>query len=147
MAVVVGQYFVADNSSLRVLSDYALGLSIPMQMGTNTFFQNYDSVAQLKSNVTLLLRTRQGERLNQPLFGTKLHRILFEPNDDEMNDKITEAIETAVRYWIPELTVSNIEIDQSNEMKDKNEVGVKISFTAKGINAGFDVDFSINNNS
>lgn len=147
MAVVVGQYFVADNPSLRDLSDYALGLSIPIQMGTNTFFQNYDSVAQLKSNVTLLLRTRQGERLNQPLFGTKLHQVLFEPNDEEINDKISHAIETAVRYWIPDLSVSNIQIDQSNEMKDKNQVGVKISFNAKGMNAGFDVDFSINNNS
>jgi phage baseplate assembly protein W len=147
MAVIVGQYFAASNPSLRDLSDYALGLDIPMQMGTNTFFQNYDSVAQLKANVTLLLRTRQGERLNQPLFGTKLHQVLFEPNDDEINDKISEAIETAVRYWIPDLSVSNIQIDQSNEMKDKNQVGVKISFNAKGMNAGFDVDFSINNNS
>jgi phage baseplate assembly protein W len=146
MAVIVGQYFAASNPSLRDLSDYALGLSIPMQMGTNTFFQNYDSVAQLKANVTLLLRTRQGERLNQPLFGTKLHQVLFEPNDDEINDKISEAIETAVRYWIPDLSVSNIQIDKSNEMKDKNQVGVKISFNAKGLNAGFDVDFSINNN-
>jgi hypothetical protein len=55
MAVVVGQYFVASNPSLRELSDYALGLDIPMQMGTNTFFQNYDSIAQLKANVTFLL--------------------------------------------------------------------------------------------
>ncbi len=147
MAVVVGQYFVASNPSLRELSDYALGLDIPMQMGTNTFFQNYDSIAQLKANVTFLLRTRQGERLNQPLFGTKLHQILFEPNDDELNQKISDAIETAVRYWIPELTVSDIQIDQSNEMKDKNQVGVKISFNAKGLGAGFNVDFNINNNS
>ena len=146
MAVIVGQYFVASNPSLRDLSDYALGLDIPMQMGTNTFFQNYDSVAQLKANVTLLLRTRQGERLNQPLFGTKLYQVLFEPNDDELSDKISDAIENAVRYWIPDLSVSNIQIDQSNEMKDKNQVGVKVSFNAKGLNAGFDVDFNINNN-
>jgi hypothetical protein len=32
-------------------------------------------------------------------------------------------------------------------MKDKNEVGVKISFNARGLNAGFNVDFNINNNS
>jgi phage baseplate assembly protein W len=145
MAVILGQYFAASNPSLRDLSDYALGLDIPMQMGTNTFFQNYDSIAQLKANVTLLLRTRQGERLNQPLFGTKLHQVLFEPNDDELDVKITDAIETAVRYWIPELLVSDIQIDQSNEMKENNQVGVKVSFNAKGLNAGFNVDFNINN--
>jgi phage baseplate assembly protein W len=144
MAVIIGQYFVDSNPSLRDISDYALGLDIPMQMGTNTFFQNYDSVAQLKANVTLLLRTRQGERLNQPLFGTKLHQALFEPNDDEIKQKISDAIETAVRYWIPDLLVSDIEIDQSDEMKDKNQVGIKISFNAKGI-AAFAVDFTVNN--
>jgi phage baseplate assembly protein W len=115
-------------------------------MGTNTFFQNYDSVAQLKANVTLLLRTRQGERLNQPLFGTKLHQVLFEPNDDELSVKISDAIETSVRYWSPELTVSDIQIDQSNEMKDKNQVGIKISFDARGLGTRFNVDFNINNN-
>ena len=146
MAVIVGQYFAASSPSLRELSDYALGLDIPMQMGTNTFFQNYDSVAQLKANVTLLLRTRQGERLNQPLFGTKLHQVLFEPNDDELSVKISDAIETSVRYWIPELTVSDIQIDQSNEMKDKNQVGIKISFDARGLGTRFNVDFNINNN-
>lgn len=147
MAVVLGQYYVDKDVTLRSLSDFAFGLSIPMQMGTNTFFTNYDMVNQLKSNVTLLLRTQQGERPMQPTFGTQLHKLLFEPNDETLEPKIYEAINTAVRFWLPQLNIGDIEIDQSNEMKDKNQVGVKISFIVKEMNANFSVSFNMNNNS
>ena len=147
MAVLLGQYYVANDLNLRGLSDFAFGLKLPLQMGTNTFFTNYDMVNQLKSNVTLLLRTQQGERPMHPTFGTQLHKLLFEPNDETLEPKIYDAINNAVRFWLPQLSISNIEIDQSNEMKDKNQVGVKVSFNVKEMNANFSVNFNMNNNS
>ena len=48
MAVVVGQYIVTGNN--KSVNDYAIGLSLPLQMGTNTFNQTYNNLEQLKSN-------------------------------------------------------------------------------------------------
>ena len=46
MAVIVGQYIVTGNN--KSVSDYAIGLSLPLQMGTATFNQTYDNLVQLK---------------------------------------------------------------------------------------------------
>jgi phage baseplate assembly protein W len=142
MAVVLGTYIV--NSSTEQLNDYAIGLSLPLQMTSNTFNQTYDNLIQLKSNVRNLLLTKKGERIGQPNFGTNLHRLLFEPNDDSLEDKIFQAVDSAIRLWLPQLSINEINIEATNEMKDLNEVSVSITFTANYNSQSFKVDFNIN---
>ena len=108
MAVVLGTYIV--NSSNEQLNDYAIGLSLPLQMTANTFNQTYDNLVQLKSNVRNLLLTRKGERLGQPTFGTNLHTLLFEPNDEELEQKIYDTIDNSIRNWLPQLSIREINI-------------------------------------
>ena len=142
MAVVLGTYIV--NSSTEQLNDYAIGLSLPLQMTSNTFNQTYDNLVQLKSNVRNLLLTKKGERIGQPNFGTNLHRLLFEPNDDSLEDKIYQAVDSAVRLWLPQLSINEINVEATNEMRDLNEVSVSITFTANYNSQSFKVDFNIN---
>ena len=142
MAVVLGTYTV--NSSTEQLNDYAIGLSLPLQMTSNTFNQTYDNLVQLKSNVRNLLLTKKGERIGQPNFGTNLHRLLFEPNDDSLEDKIFQAVDSAIRLWLPQLSINEINIEATDEMKDLNEVSVSITFTANYNSQSFTVDFNIN---
>jgi phage baseplate assembly protein W len=141
MAVVLGTYIV--NSSTEQLNDYAIGLSLPLQMTSNTFNQTYDNLVQLKSNVRNLLLTKKGERIGQPNFGTNLHRLLFEPNDDSLEDKIFQAVDSAIRLWLPQLSINEINIEATDEMKDLNEVSVSITFTANYNSQSFKVDFNI----
>jgi phage baseplate assembly protein W len=142
MAVIVGQYILTGNN--KSINDYAIGLSLPLQMGGNTFNQTYDNLEQLKSNVKNLLLTNQGERLGMPTFGCGLQRLLFEPNDDDLNDKILNQVESAVNYWLPQLLINSIEITASDTDKDKNTLNVSISFTAKYNQQNFSVDFKVN---
>jgi phage baseplate assembly protein W len=142
MAVVVGQYIVTGNN--KSINDYAIGLSLPLQMGTQTFNQTYDNLEQLKSNVKNLLLTNRGERLAQPLFGTNLRQLLFEPNDGEIKTKIYDAIESAIEFWLPQLEINSIDIESTDRMKDENSLNVSIVFTAKYNQQNFSVDFKIN---
>ena len=142
MAVVLGTYVVTNAN--QEINDYAIGLSLPLQMSTNTFNQTYDNLVQLKSNVRNLLLTKKGERVGQPNFGTNLHRLLFEPNDDSLEDKIFQAVDSAVRLWLPQLTINEINIEATNEMKDSHEVSVSITFTANYNSQSVKVDFNIN---
>ena len=141
MAVVLGTYLVT--SANEEINEYAIGLSLPLQMTTNTFNQTYDNLVQLKSNVRNLLLTRKGERLAQPNFGTNLHYLLFEPNDDSLEGKIYQAIESSVKFWLPQLSINEINIEATDDMKNENMVGVSIVFTANYNNQSFTVDFNI----
>jgi phage baseplate assembly protein W len=142
MAVILGTYMVTNAN--QEINDYAIGLSLPLQMTTNTFNQTYDSLVQLKSNVRNLLLTKKGERLLQPNFGTNLHNLLFEPNDEELEQKIYDAIDSAVRFWIPQLNIEEINVEATDAMKDTNSVNVSIVFSTKYNNQNFNVDLNIN---
>jgi phage baseplate assembly protein W len=142
MAVILGTYMVTNAN--QEINDYAIGLSLPLQMTTNTFNQTYDSLVQLKSNVRNLLLTKKGERLAQPNFGTNLHNLLFEPNDEELEQKIYDAIDSAVRFWIPQLNIEEINVEATDAMKDTNSVNVSIVFSTKYNNQNFNVDLTIN---
>ena len=142
MAVIVGQYILTGNN--KSVSDYAIGLSLPLQMGSATFKQTYDNLEQLKSNVKNLLLTNQGERLGLPTFGCGLQSLLFEPNDGELEEKIYNTIENAINYWLPQLLIDSIEITSDDTDKDKNTINVSIVFTAKYNQQNFKVDFAVN---
>jgi phage baseplate assembly protein W len=141
MAVIVGQYILTGNN--KSISDYAIGLSLPLQMGSATFKQTYDNLEQLKSNVKNLLLTNKGERLGLPTFGCGLQSLLFEPNDEELEEKIYNTIENAVNYWLPQLLIDSIEITSEDTDKDNNTINVSIVFTAKYNQQNFKVDFAV----
>ena len=143
MAVVLANFSQTSNNSI-IVNDYAIGLTLPLQMTTNTFNQTYDNLVQLQSNVKNLLLTQKGERLAQPTFGSDLQKLVFEPNDGELEEKISNAIESAISQWLPQLTVEKIDIDATADIKDKNQVDISIIFTAKYNQQNFSVKFKIN---
>ena len=91
-----------------------------------------------------ILLTQKGERLAQPTFGSDLQKLVFEPNDGELEEKISNAIESAISQWLPQLTVEKIDIDATADIKDKNQVDISIIFTAKYNQQNFSVKFKIN---
>jgi phage baseplate assembly protein W len=142
MAVILGTYVVTNAN--QEINDYAIGLTLPLQMSTNTFNQSYDNLVQLKSNVRNLLLTKKGERLAQPNFGTNLHRLLFEPNDEELEQKIYDTIDNSIRTWLPQLSIKEINIEATDEMKNNNSINVSIVFTANYNRQDFNVEFNVN---
>jgi phage baseplate assembly protein W len=142
MAVILGTYVVTNAN--QEINDYAIGLTLPLQMSTNTFNQSYDNLVQLKSNVRNLLLTKKGERLAQPTFGTNLHRLLFEPNDEELEQKIYDTIDNSIRTWLPQLSIKEINIEATDEMKNNNSINVSIVFTANYNRQDFNVEFNVN---
>ena len=57
-----------------------------------------------------------------------LQELLFEMNDDDFADKLESTIVDAMATWLPYITVENIDINQSNELKNSNSVEISISF-------------------
>ena len=87
MAIILGRKPLLETKDYE---DYAIGLSLPIQIGNVAFKQNFTEIEQLKSNIKNLLLTKRGERLMNPLFGTGVETLLFEPITDEFEDKINK---------------------------------------------------------
>jgi len=111
-----------------------IGLTLPLQIGRNGYFeQSYDTLTQVKSNITNLLRTKKGERRMNPNFGSSLQEYLFEQNLQDSADIIKQIITDEINNYISGVTVNKIDIGISNQEKndltDSYILYIKIQFT------------------
>jgi phage baseplate assembly protein W len=125
MAIVLGKKMMIDSKQFE---DYAIGITLPIQIGNNAFNQSFKTADQAKSNIKNLLLTKKYERLMQPQFGSGLQELLFEINDEEFAEKIENTIIDTMALWLPYINVDSIDIQQSNELKNANTVEISISF-------------------
>jgi phage baseplate assembly protein W len=126
MAYVLGSRLITDTEDFI---SRGLGLSLPIKNGNNGYFSvNYISSDQIKDNIRNLLRTNEGERLMHPTFGTGLKRILFSNITEDLETQIVKTIENAFATWLPYVSLDSIEVDISDEMKDRNRVGISIDY-------------------
>lgn len=127
MAYELGKKVVQD---LEEYDKVAYGITSPTRRGGSMFEQTFSSFEAAKSNLRNLLLTRKGERIMQPEFGTGIHGVLFEPMDDSnFEEDITNTIVESVSYWLPYISIKDIDVQMTNKMKDENKAILKLSFT------------------
>jgi phage baseplate assembly protein W len=140
MAIILGRKPLLETKDYE---DYAIGLALPIQITNVAFKQNYTEIEQLKSNIKNLLLTKRGERLMNPLFGAGVETVLFEPITDEFEDKIQDIITNSVERYIPNVSIDEINVDMSNENKDKNSVNISLKFRSRNTGNSGLVSFNI----
>jgi phage baseplate assembly protein W len=110
--------------------DVAVGIKLPLiGKNGNLFDLSYSTEEQVISNLKNLILTRQGERIMEPLFGTKLQDSLFEQNDSLLKESLENSILQAVAFWLPYITITklNIETVIAVSDNDREEHGATIS--------------------
>jgi len=127
MAYVIGRKVIKDAE--EEFDSFAYGITLPVKRGNNGFFeQAFTSFDQAKSNLKNLLLTKRGERIMQPEFGTGLHSLLFEQLDGNLEQRLEETIVESVNTWLPYITIDEIDVETTDEMKDRNMARMKIGF-------------------
>jgi phage baseplate assembly protein W len=125
MAIVLGQKLVKDTEKYN---DYAIGITLPIQIGNTAFNQSFTTIEQTKSNIKNLLLTKKYERLMQPNLGSGMQELLFEMNDEDLAQKIEDTINNSIETWLPFVVIEDISIEQTNELKDTNQLNVSLKF-------------------
>lgn len=125
MAVELGRKIVKDTEQF---ANYAIGITLPLTFGENTFEQSYLTKDQVKSNIKNLLLTKRGERILQPEFGSGLQSLLFEQNVDDLEGRIEDTINESLEQWLPYVTADQINIESTDELRDSNRLNVSIDF-------------------
>jgi phage baseplate assembly protein W len=127
MAYVLGNKIVKDT---KEFDSFAYGITLPIKRGNTGYFeQAFTSFEQTKANLKNLLLTKRGERVMQPEFGTGLDSLLFEPMDDVFEGNLRDTITRTVSYWLPYVNIQDIEIEMTDEMKDRHIANMKVEFT------------------
>lgn len=69
----------------------------------------------IEQSLHILLSTRVGERLMRPDFGVDLHSLVFHNMDLTARTQLKDAIERAVLYYEPRITLRDVMFDVSEE--------------------------------
>ena len=69
----------------------------------------------IQQSLRILFSTRMGERLMRPDYGTDLHQLVFHNMDLTARTQLKEAIERAVLYYEPRITLDDVVFDMSEE--------------------------------
>jgi len=88
-----------------------LGFPYPIQKTVKGYFYTQtDDVDQIKSDLLILLLTSPGERVMNPLYGTPLKKLIFEPNDPRLINEARNMIINSIRRWEPRISLQKVEV-------------------------------------
>ncbi len=64
--------------------------------------------AHIHESIRQILGTRKGERLMRPDFGTRLHELVFEPNDSLLYGLLRHEVIEALEEWEPRVIITDV---------------------------------------
>ena len=86
----------------------------------------------IKSSLEVLLSTRPGERIMQPLFGCNLDIMMFESLDTTLKTEMRDLIQKAILYFEPRIDVEKIELETQDEQNEL--IHITIIYTVRSTN-------------
>ena len=141
MAYILDKKVVTDTEEF---SNQAYGITLPVQRGNSGYFsQAFSSFEQAKSNLRNLLLTRKGERIFQPNFGSGIHELLFDQATDELETRLQENITNSVNFWLPYISIDTIDVNMTDEMKDRYIAEMKVQFTVGNVYEPQEITFLV----
>ncbi|MCX6045115.1 MAG: GPW/gp25 family protein [Chloroflexi bacterium] len=88
------------------------GWAFPPQLGINRTLALTDLHNEIEQSIAIILSTAPGERVMRPTFGSRLHELVFAPNNAETAIIARRYVEEALKMWEPRLEILDIQIDQ-----------------------------------
>jgi phage baseplate assembly protein W len=110
---------------LDLQKNIAIGVSLPF---SKPFTSTYTTKDQIKSNLINLLLTEVGERVMNPNFGCELRSFLFEGITETNREEIAVSLNNSISLFVPEITVTNIEVSPISETNTSNTISLTISY-------------------
>lgn len=102
------------------------GLTIPVRKKPGGYFATETTSEIIKSSIKMILITKIGERVMTPSFGSRLHQLMFEPNDQVLQSLARRFVADAVQRWEPRIKMINASV-ASNEHEMSISIFYEIS--------------------
>lgn len=143
MPIIVSQS-LASSHPLDHNAQAAVGLDLPLaKAGTGWFAQTYTTAHAIRVNLVNLLLTHKGERPMNPNFGSDLHKVVFEQNDDDIQLKVDNAIRRAVAEYMPFVVIDEVLTMRENVDVDIYRLKVLVTYHVPNVVGYQDLAFLV----
>jgi phage baseplate assembly protein W len=91
-----------------------------------------DEEQDIHESINIILSTVPGERIMHPSFGCGIKAHVFDEINESMVTEMRDAIERAILFFEPRITVNLIAMDQSDAVAGR--LDIRIDYTIRGTN-------------
>lgn len=99
------------------------GLAYPFKVNSTKDVAIAKTTQHRRDKIMQVISTRIGERRMLPLFGCRIHELMFENNDEALETLGRVYVIEAIDRWIPEISITGVSIT-TETMADGSEVVV-----------------------
>lgn len=92
-----------------------IGLKWPFKISNIGKIQDGNISQLIEASIHRILGTRIGELVGEPQFGSKLMYLIFEPNDEVLQNLGKLYIIEALSLWEPRITVLEVEGERASK--------------------------------
>ena len=117
----------SDLKRSRSFKDFSVNFARNPFTDDLSVVNNDNSIKQAVKNIIL---TSPGEKPFQPLIGSSVSRLLFEPLDAFTADTIAEEIRTTINQYEPRVALTRVDVTPINE---GNKLNVSLEYKIVGL--------------
>src|SRR5918912_1215164 len=85
------------------------GWKFPPRLDSRGRIELVHQEQDVEEAVKLILLTRPGERAMRPEFGSRIHELVFDPNDSATAGLARRYVQEALMRWEPRIQVLNVD--------------------------------------
>ena len=109
------------------------GLAFPFQCGKNGDLKFSSFENSVEESISIILSTKQGERIMNPEFGCKINELLFEENTPQTHAIAEQYVKIALRKWENRIVINKVKAKSI----DLNKIVIEIEYQIKDTNSFF----------
>jgi phage baseplate assembly protein W len=87
--------------------------------------------SEIEQAILIILSTPIGSRVMRPTFGSRLHELIFAPNNSQTSAQARRYVEEALGMWEPRIQVTNVEVLSDPQDRDGARLLIKIRYEVK----------------
>ncbi len=114
------------------------GPGFPLERGLYGYPKVKEGINLIKDSIKQILTTRKGERVMLRNFGSNLHKLIFEPSDELLEELVRVEVEEVIKEWEPRVEIVDVQTERQG-----HEVRVGITFRVIATGDIGHVDFGI----
>lgn len=101
-----------------------VGFAFPFAIGSGGGVARATGRDKIRQNIRSLLATRHGERVMLREYGTRIHALVHDPNDDALGLLIQRQLQEALMAWEPRVLVTRVSF-----VRQEGELHVRLDYT------------------
>ncbi len=105
------------------------GLHFPLAVDARGGIAMVRGEQDIDESIRTILSTARGERPMRPMFGSRVHELVFAPNNATTSGLMQQYVEEALGWWEPRIEV--IDVDVSTDPDDTSRILVNILYKVK----------------